>query len=135
MKKSLTALNHAFASGALGALAASLLLWFVDQSRFDRALGVSIHHSFSLEWYYPRIFWGGILGLLLLLPGVKMTGWKKGLLLSLAPTTVEFFVSLPAAGAGNLGLKWGLGMPLMVLGVNAAGCVFAVFWGKKTGEL
>lgn len=135
MKKYLSSVNHAFASGAIGALAASLLLWFADQSRFDRALGVSILHSFSLEWYYPRIFWGGILGLLLLLPAVKITGWKKGLLLSLAPTTAEFFVSLPAAGAGNLGLKWGLWMPLMVLGVNAAGSVFAVLWGKKTGDL
>lgn len=135
MKKVLTAFNHAFTSGAMGALAASLLLWFADQSRFDRFLGVSIHHDFSLEWYYPRIFWGGILGFLLLLPAVKINGWKKGLLLSLAPTTVEFFISLPAAGAGNLGLKWGLWMPLFVLGANAAGSVFAVFWGKKAGEL
>lgn len=133
MKKQLSSLSSAFTSGVMGALMASLLLECADSFGLDRFLGFSLRHDFTLVWLYPRIVWGGVLGLLLLLPVPNITGWKKGLLLSLAPTTVEFFIAYPAAGAGNLGLKWGVWVPLITLGVNALGTVFAVFWAKKTG--
>ena len=57
-----------FAAGCLGALANSIAVWLFGYLGITSSFGVSIAPSLSPNWLYPRIVWGGIWGLLFILP-------------------------------------------------------------------
>ena len=62
----------------------------------------------SSSWLYPRIVWGGIWGLLFILPMLDSKLLRKGSVLSLFPTAVQLFVIFPfKAGKGMAGLELG----------------------------
>jgi hypothetical protein len=108
-----------FAAGCAGALANSITVWAFGNYGITKSLGVSIVPALSSSWLYPRIVWGGIWGLLFILPMLDSKLLRKGSLLSLFPTVVQLFVVFPfKAGKGMAGLELGVLTPLLVLFFN-----------------
>jgi len=108
-----------FAAGCLGALANSIVVWLFGYSSITSSFGVSIAPSLSPNWLYPRIVWGGIWGLLFILPIWKSKLLLKGTILSLFPTAVQLFIVFPLkAHKGIAGLDLGLFTPIFVLFFN-----------------
>ncbi len=115
-----------FAAGCLGALANSLTVWICSEFGLTQAAGVAIAPQLSPGWLYPRIVWGGLWGLLFLLPLLPGNAIRRGLLFSLLPTLVQLFVVFPyKAHKGMAGLELGLLTPLFVIAFNAV-------WGVVT---
>ena len=133
MEISFKNLSLVFAAGCLGGLVNSILVWFFGAIGITAAAGVHLAPPFTLPWLYPRLVWGGIWGVLFLIP------WKwsyplKGLVYSLGPSLVTFFLVLPLqAHKGLFGLQLGTLMPLFVLFYNAVWGLAAGLW-LKWGE-
>lgn len=107
-----------FAAGAIGALINSLVVWQFGQQGISQSLGVAIAPSLSAHWLYPRIVWGGLWGLLFLLPMMNARLLTKGTVLSLIPSAVQLFIVLPNAGKGVAGLEMGLYTPALIVFFN-----------------
>ena len=108
-----------FAAGCLGALANSLAVWLFGDLGITSSFGVAIAPKLSAGWLYPRIVWGGIWGLLFILPMLQSKLFLKGAVLSLFPTAVQLFLVFPLkANKGMAGLELGLYAPLFVLFFN-----------------
>ncbi len=127
MKKFLRNLTLAFAAGCLGGLVNSLVIWFFGQRGIATALGVNITPSSTLPWLYQRVVWGGIWGVILILP-IFRSYLLRGIVFSLGPTAVELFVVFPKAGKGVMGLDLGNLTPLFVLVFNAVWGIVAGLW-------
>ena len=123
MKKLAKRLTVIFAAGCLGGLANSLAVWLFGAYGVTKTLGVRISPDLSPTWLYPRLVWGGIWGLLFLLPVFRSSVLKRGLLLSLGPTIIQLFVVFPyKADQGMMGMGLGALTPLLVF-------VFNAIWG------
>jgi len=108
-----------FSAGCVGALANSLTVWLCGHQGITRAIGVSMSPALSPDWLYPRIVWGGLWGLLFILPMLNSRLFAKGSVLSLIPTAVQLFVVFPfVAHKGIAGMKLGLYTPAVVLFFN-----------------
>jgi len=108
-----------FAAGCLGALANSIVVWLCGYLDITSSFGVSIAPALSPSWLYPRIVWGGIWGLLFILPVLRSRLLMKGAVLSLFPTAAQLFIVFPSKGhKGIAGLDLGLFTPLFVLFFN-----------------
>lgn len=115
-----------FSAGCLGALANSLTVWLFGDLGITSSFGVSIAPSLSAGWLYPRIVWGGIWGLLFILPMMQSKLLLKGTILSIFPTAIQLFVVFPyKAHKGMAGLDLGVLTPLFVLFFNWVWGVFA----------
>lgn len=122
MKKLLICL----AAGALGGIANSLAVWACGKYGMTALLGVKLAPALTPPWLYPRIVWGGIWGLLFVLPILNPKPISKGVLLSIFPTLVQLLVVFPLqAKKGYLGLELGALTPLFVV-------VFNIVWGVVT---
>jgi hypothetical protein len=118
-----------YAAGAAGAFANTLLGHLLSQAGLMAALGTRVLVPFGPPSLYTRLVWGGLWGLLLVLPPLmRMKPLKAGLLVSLAPSAAPLFYFFPRAGAGLLGESFGLGTPLAVLALNAV-------WGVVAAHL
>ena len=128
-------LSLVFAAGAVGALANSVALWAAGASGLTAALGLRIAPSFSPAWLYPRIAWGGLWGLLFLLPLASQRWVAQGLALSLFPSLFQLFVVFPyRTSAGPLGTGLGTLTPVLVLAANAIWGLVAAAWLRATGR-
>ncbi|MDF1577513.1 MAG: hypothetical protein P1P81_03610 [Desulfobulbales bacterium] len=115
-----------FAAGCLGGAANSLAVWLFGAAGITGAAGVAIAPALTAIFLYSRIVWGGLWGLLFLLPLRNMKIFTKGALLSLAPSAIQLFVVFPLkAHQGVAGLELGLATPLFVL-------FFNWIWGVAT---
>ena len=115
-----------FAAGCLGALANSIVVWAFGDFGITREFGVTIAPTLTSAWLYPRIVWGGIWGLLFVLPLLNAKPFSKGALLSLFPTLVQLLVVFPMkANKGYFGLDLGLLTPAFVV-------IFNLVWGVVT---
>jgi hypothetical protein len=129
VKSHIRHLTLVFGSGCLGALANSLVTWLLGLYGITRALGVDLAPALSPVWLYPRLVWGGIWGLLFLLPIYKNRPLRQGLLLSLGPTLVQLFVVFPyRAHRGMMGLGLGALTPFFVILLNAVWGVVTALW-------
>lgn len=108
-----------FAAGCLGALANSITVWLFGDLGITASAGVSISPSLTPNWLYPRIVWGGLWGLLFVLPMLQSKPILKGSLLSLFPTIVQLLVVFPyKTRYGIAGLELGVLTPVFVLFFN-----------------
>lgn len=108
-----------FAAGCLGALANSITVWLFGDLGITASAGVSITPSLTPNWLYPRIVWGGLWGLLFMLPMLQSKPILKGSLLSLFPTIVQLLVVFPyKTRYGIAGLELGILTPAFVLFFN-----------------
>jgi len=122
-------LSLVFSAGCLGGLLNSLAVWIMGDIGITAALGVKIAPSLSAPWLYPRLVWGGIWGLLFLLPLMQRRYLYQGLIFSLGPTIVQLFVIFPIkASKGIMGLDLGMLTPLVVLFFNAIWGLTAAIW-------
>ncbi len=120
-------LGLAFSAGVAGGLANSVTVWLFGLSGITTAMGVAIAPSLSPQWLYPRLVWGGIWGILLLIPIATGRPWFRGLLLSLGPTLVQLLVVFPVkANKGMFGLELGSLTPVFVVIFNAVWGLLAV---------
>jgi hypothetical protein len=126
MTLTLRNLSLVFAAGCWGALWNSLAVWLWGWLGMAAALGVHIAPALTPAFLYPRLVWGGLWGLLFLLPMGRWSFPARGLLFSLAPTLVQLFVVFPHVHKGVLGLQLGSLTPLMVMFYNA-------IWGYAAG--
>lgn len=122
-----------FAAGAAGALANSWVAWYVGSMGIPRQLGVGLAPGWSLAWLYPRLVWGGLWGLVFLLPLWKHGFWvgvfSRGVLLSLFPTAFQLFYVFPfIVGKGFMGLALGKLTPVFVLFYNALWGFCTALW-------
>jgi hypothetical protein len=104
----------AYAAGTLGALANRGALQLLRVARGDTGIPAA-----SPAWLYPRLVWGGIFGLLFVLPLLPGRPLVKGLLLSLAPSLARLTLFAPAGGVGG---------PLAIVMVF----LFNAIWGVAT---
>jgi hypothetical protein len=122
-------LSLVFAAGCFGGLLNSLAVWIFGIMGISSALGVKIAPLLSAPWLYPRLVWGGIWGILFLLPIMKKRYLIRGLMFSLGPTIVQLFVVFPMkANKGIMGFDLGLLTPLLVIVFNAIWGVAAALW-------
>ncbi|MDJ0984160.1 MAG: hypothetical protein QNJ26_01355 [Desulfobacterales bacterium] len=124
-----------FAAGVLGALLNSLAVWAAGEFGITATAGVKIAPKLSAAWLYPRLVWGGIWGILFLLPMMQSSIWYRGLIYSLGPTLVQLFVVFPMkAQKGAMGLELGALTPLFVVVFNAIWGWTAAIWLRWTGR-
>ncbi len=135
MKKLAKRLTVIFAAGCLGGLANSLAVWLFGAYGVTKSLGVRIAPDLSPTWLYPRLVWGGIWGLLFLLPVFRSSVLKRGLLLSLGPTIIQLFVVFPyKADQGMMGMGLGALTPLLVFVFNAIWGITVAIWLRFVRE-
>ena len=120
-----------YVGGALGALVDSIDVWVLGKLGVLALLGVGLKPEFTAGWLYPRLVWGGLWGLLLVLPFLKNRVLLRGMLMSLAPTAMVWFVMFPGMGKGMLGLGFGLLTPLVVLLLNFIWGMVAALWYRS----
>ena len=126
-------LTSCYAAGSVGALVNSLVIWLCGANGITAFLQVAIHPRLAADWLYPRIVWGGIWGLLLLLPLVKSRLLLRSLVISLGPTAAQLFYFLPVLQhKGLLGLKLGALTPLVVIIANWIWGLAALLWLRMT---
>jgi hypothetical protein len=124
-----------FGAGCLGGLVNSLAVWISGVYGITSALGVKIAPQLSAPWLYPRVVWGGIWGLLFLLPLMQKRLLLKGLIFSLGPTLVQLFIVFPMkANKGLMGLDLGSLTPLAVIVFNAIWGLTAAIWLRWTNS-
>ena len=112
-------MGAAYFGGALAAMVASIALWITARADLLEAIGVDWQPELSGRWLSGRILWGSLWALGL--PFVRRFGFtpmRAALVLSLAPTLMELFYFLPAAGNEMGGQRHGTMMPLVVLTAN-----------------
>ncbi|MGD8345440.1 MAG: hypothetical protein PVI38_10390 [Desulfobacterales bacterium] len=124
-----------FAAGVLGGLINSLAVWIFGEFGITAAAGVKIAPKLTAAWLYPRLVWGGIWGVLFLLPMMQTSIWSRGFIYSLGPTLVQLFVVFPLkAQKGAMGLELGMLTPLFVVVFNAIWGWTAAIWLRLTGK-
>jgi hypothetical protein len=129
MKSFIRKLSLVFAAGAFGALVNSAALWLCGKYGVTAQFGVKLAPSFTPPWLYSRLIWGGVWGVLFLLPLAQNRPILQGLLISLGPTLVQLFVIFPyELNKGMMGLDLGNLTPLFVFIFNAIWGVAASLW-------
>lgn len=112
-----------FAAGCLGALANSLVVWAFGDYGITKHFGVAIAPSLKLSWIYPRIVWGGLWGLVFVLPFLNNKPISKGAIISIFPSLFQLLVVFPLiAGKGYFGMDLGMYTPVFVV-------FFNLIWG------
>ena len=116
-----------FAAGALGAIANRIFLLILG------ALSVIPMPDVTKLWIYAALVWGGLWGLLFLIPW-KASWWLRGLVFSLGPTAGVWFVIYPyVANMGVLGLGRGIVAPFVPLVANGIWGLVAAWWLEFVG--
>lgn len=124
-----------FSAGALGGFVNSIALWALGMYGITAMIGVKLAPKLVPMWLYPRIVWGGLWGLLFLIPLFKHSPFKRGVLFSLGPTAMQLFVLFPhKAYKGYLGLELGGMTPVLVVVLNAVWGIAAAYWLSLIGE-
>jgi hypothetical protein len=129
-------ISMVFAAGCLGGLVNSLAVWVFGDLGINAALGVRIAPALTPQWLYPRIIWGGIWGLLFLLPLMRSRILSRGIIFSLGPTLIQLLVVFPLkAGKGYMGLDLGTLTPLLVFIFNAIWGIATAIWLRWASRL
>ncbi len=116
-----------FAAGALGGLANAVAVGLYKSLGAASAHGFHLAQGLNRPMLYQRVVWGGIWGLVFLLP-LKAGPLAKGLWLSLAPSLVQLLVVFPARGQGMFGAQLGTFTFVQVLLFNAVWGLTAALW-------
>jgi hypothetical protein len=130
MQNRIAGVFQVFAAGAIAGLIQTFIIWLTGQIGLFVLLGIPVSFGFNIAWFYQRISWGGLWGLLFLIPLLSAAPqWKRGLVFGLFPALASLFFFLPFKdGQGFLGLALGAMMPIVVV-------LFNVLWGAIAGFL
>ena len=136
MKKAIRNISLVFSAGCIGGLLNSLVVWWFGSLGLPAKLGVKIAPALTLAWLYPRIVWGGLWGVLFLLPLWTGRHLLRGLVFSLGPTAMMLFYIFPTkAQKGMMGMALGDFTPLFVVFYNAVWGVSAAIWLAWAGRM
>jgi hypothetical protein len=128
-----------FTGGLLGALVNSWLVWYLGRQGVPGHLGIAIAPAWSKMFIYSRLVWGGLWGLLFLLPIWRSGFWvgvfSRGLFFSLGPSLFQLLYVFPVLHhRAVLGLDLGSLTPLYVVLMNAVWGVSAALWVHSAGQ-
>ncbi|EPR42126.1 hypothetical protein dsx2_2913 [Desulfovibrio sp. X2] len=112
------AIIHALLAGVFGGLVNSLAVWGFGALGITPLLGADIAPPLTTAWLLPRLFFGGLWGLLFLSSWPRGREWARGALFSIAPTLYMLFKVFPQLGKGVMGLALGPATPLWVVFFN-----------------
>jgi hypothetical protein len=116
-------------AAAVCGLAVTLAFWVLGKLGVPLLLGVGGPEPIlDAPTVYRNMVWGGLWGLLFLLPVSPGSLWRKAMVLPLAPVLVALVVFIPLHGGGLFGLDRGYVTPLWVYLVNLS-------WGFTTAYL
>ena len=122
-------LSVALVGGAIGGGVTTLLIWLIG------ALGIAGMLSATMPpmvidkaFIYRTLVWGGIWGIVLLLPVLRRQWFWRGVLLSLLPTAALYFYFFPKQQLGMFGMTAGIGLPIMALVANFVWGAVAALW-------
>jgi hypothetical protein len=122
-------LSLLYAAGSFGGLANALAVWALGYFKIAAAAGVKIAPALTPEMIYPRLVWGGLWGLVFLLPFFRNSPLLRGIVFGLAPALVALLVVFPAKPPNVLlGLNLGNLTPLFVVIYNIVWGVAASYW-------
>ncbi len=118
------------AAGATAGMLQSGIILLAGQLGFFKLLGLPLSFEFNLVWFYQRITWGGLWGLLFLVPLLgRVPHWKRGVVVGFFPALATSLLFLPAKDLhGYFGLNLGPMMPVVVF-------LFGIVWGIIAGTL
>jgi hypothetical protein len=117
-----------YAAASLGGLAVVLTAWTLGQLGVADALGVAVKPKLELPWIYRAVVWGGLWGVVFLLPLTVRPLWLKGLLFTLAPVVAALVYFIPMRGGAMFALDRGALAPLYIYLIN-------IPWGLVTAYL
>jgi len=128
-------LSVCFTAGTVGGLANAIFVWLAGAYGLSALLGVKIAPAWTPPWLYQKLVWGGLWGLLFLLPVLRGSVVLRGLLFGLGPSLVQLLFVFPEiAGKGMFGLQLGLLTPVFVLVANWVWGVIAAWWVRRAAE-
>jgi hypothetical protein len=119
----LRTLARLYSAGTFGALCNFGFGLLLTLTGAFAALGVALPPPNMPGALYSRLVWGGIWGLLLLLPLPKTKIVQDGLILGIAPSLVAGLIFFPKAGLGYFGVGAGAMMVPLIF-------VFNWIWGS-----
>ena len=131
MSKVVRNISGAFMGGLLGALVDSLNIWWLGKAGVTAALGIGLAPEFTMPWLYPRLVWGGLRGLLFILPVLKDRPLLRGVLFSSLPSAMVLLVIFPNMGKEVLGLGFGTFTPALVVLLNFLWGIVGAFWYRQ----
>ncbi|MGD9867087.1 MAG: hypothetical protein AB7U38_03700 [Hyphomicrobiales bacterium] len=115
-----------YAAGSLGGLAVALTIAGLGAAGVPALLGVDLNPPLTLPWIYKLMVWGGIWGLIFLLPIPVAPFWLKCVVLTIAPVLAALVIFGPMAGGALFALDKGALAPLAIYLAN-------IPWGLVTG--
>lgn len=130
-------LSLGFTAGAIGGVANVAFVAIVAALGIVALLGIDSPRPSMPAVLYKQIAWGGLWGLVLVLPLLKGNWWLRGLVLGFFASLATMLIFLPRvvmpAGApfaspGMFGLGWGETMPLLILVANSVWGLAAAWW-------
>ena len=133
MKTLCRSLSLIFAAGCFGALISDLAIWGAVTTELTKHFNVNIKPNFHSAWIYSTTIWGGLYGLLFLLPYLTRSYFFRGLIYSLVPSFIQLFIIYPFVdGQGLLGMDLGDLAPVFVVIFNAIWGISAGLWLQFT---
>lgn len=136
MARTLYYISLAFAAGAFGGVLNRLAIWLFGIIGINGSLGVALKPPLDEAFLYPGIVWGGLWGVLFLLPFIKRSIFARGLIYGIFPSAVMLFVVFPFwMKKGMMGLDLGSLTPLLVLIFNSVWGVAAAWWFVAAGRI
>jgi hypothetical protein len=121
-------INGGLAGGVIGTLAGGLAVWLLWKTGAAAWLDIHVPTRASSMQLYQTLVWGGLCGLLFLLPFWENRPVLRGIFLSLVPATLLLFVVLPAMGKGAFGLELGVLAPLLIAVLSFVWGIAASLW-------
>jgi hypothetical protein len=119
-------------AGAFGGLVNSLAIWLFGALGITPALGFNFAPTLSLPWLLSRIVPSALWGLLFLVPFLKRSLYRKGMVLSIPLWLVMLLMIFPKKmQAGMFGLSLGAGAPVWALCFTQVWGLSAAFLLKK----
>lgn len=119
-------INFVLAAGAFGGLVKALAAAAFTHAGLNAALGSALQRPLTPAFLYDHVVWGGLWGLLFLLPRRRLSFAWRGALFSLGQTGLQLFFLFPKMGKGLLGLELGYATPFLI-------AFFGVLWGLAAG--
>lgn len=122
-----------YAAGSLGGLAVVLTAWAFGRAGVAGVLGVDLEPPLELGWLYRAVVWGGLWGLVFLLPVTIRPLWLKGLIFTLAPVAAALVYFIPLRGGAMFGLDKGMLAPVYIYVVNIPWGLVTAYFGRRLG--
>lgn len=122
-----------YAAASLGGLAVALTAWILGQIGVSAALGVGIEPAMERAWLYRLIVWGGLWGVIFLVPVAIRPLWLKALVFTLAPVLVALMVFTPMRGGAPFALDRGVLAPFYIYAINIPWGLVTAYLGRWLG--